>query len=135
MRQPPGFADPSRPDHLCRLVKALYGLKQAPRAWHARLGADLRAHGFVPSTADTSLFVLQRPEVTMYLLVYVHDIILVSSSATSTDRLVASPGATFAVKDLGKLHYFLGLEVTHDDSGLSLSEEVLSGLASSSWHA
>jgi histone deacetylase 1/2 len=123
MRQPPGFADPSRPDHVCRLVKALYGLKQAPRAWHARLGAALRAHGFVPSTADTSLFLLQRPEVTMYLLVYVDDIILVSSSATATDRLVASLGATFAVKDLGKLHYFLGLEVTHDDTGLSLTQK------------
>ena len=35
MRQPPGFVDPARPHHLCRLVKALYGLKQAPRAWHA----------------------------------------------------------------------------------------------------
>ncbi|KAK1662019.1 hypothetical protein QYE76_050178 [Lolium multiflorum] len=27
MRQPPGFVDPDRPAHLCRLVKALYGLK------------------------------------------------------------------------------------------------------------
>jgi hypothetical protein len=27
MRQPPGFVDPDRPQHLCRLVKALYGLK------------------------------------------------------------------------------------------------------------
>ncbi|KAK1680235.1 hypothetical protein QYE76_041083 [Lolium multiflorum] len=123
MRQPPGFSDPDRPDHLCRLVKALYGLKQAPRAWHARLGAALRAHGFVPSTADTSLFLLQRPEVTMYLLVYVDDIILVSSSVTTTDRLISSLGSTFAVKDLGRLHFFLGLEVTYDDTGLSLTQQ------------
>ncbi|KAK1614549.1 hypothetical protein QYE76_020066 [Lolium multiflorum] len=123
MRQPPGFSDPDRPDHLCRLVKALYGLKQAPRAWHARLGAALRAHGFIPSTADTSLFLLQRPEVTMYVLVYVDDIILVSSSVTAADRLVSSLSVAFAVKDLGKLHYFLGLEVTHDDAGLSLTQK------------
>jgi len=50
MRQPPGFSDPDRPDHICRLTKALYGLKQAPRAWHARLASALRAHGFVSST-------------------------------------------------------------------------------------
>ena len=123
MRQPPGFVDPAQPHHLCRLVKALYGLKQAPRAWHARLGAALRAHGFVPSTADTSLFILQRPEVTMYILVYVDDIILVSSSASATDRLVSSLGAEFAVKDLGRLHYFLGLEVLHSDGGLTLTQK------------
>ena len=108
---------------MCRLVKALYGLKQAPRAWHARLGAALHAHGFVPSTADTSLFILQRPEVTMYILVYVDDIILVSSSVTAADRLVASLGAVFAVKDLERLHYFLGLEVFHSDSGLTLTQQ------------
>ena len=88
MRQPPGFVDPAHPHHLCRLVKALYGLKQAPRAWHAHLGTILRAHSFVPSIADTSLFLLQRPEVTMYLLVYVDDIILVSSSVSAADRLI-----------------------------------------------
>ena len=101
MRQPPGFVDHTRPHHLCRLTKALYGLKQAPRAWHARLDSTLRAHGFVPSTTDTSLFLFQRPSVTMYLLVYVDDIILVSSSPTAADALVAVLGKDFAVKDLG----------------------------------
>ena len=85
----------------------MYGLKQAPRAWHARLGSALRALGFIPSTADTSLFILQRPEVTMYLLVYVDDIIPVSSSNAAADRLVSALGEEFAVKDLGALHYFL----------------------------
>ena len=123
MRQPPGFVDLAQPHHLCRLVKALYGLKQTPRAWHARLGAALRAHGFVPSTTDTSLFILQRPEVTMYILVYVDDIILVSSSVRAADRLVSSVCADFAVKDLGRLHYFLGLEVIPSDAGLTLTQQ------------
>ena len=60
MRHPPGFVDPARPHHLYRPVKALYGLKQAPRVWHARLGSVLRVLGFIPSTADTSLFLLQH---------------------------------------------------------------------------
>jgi histone deacetylase 1/2 len=59
----------------------------------------------------------------MYFLVYVDDITLVSSSATAADRLVSSLGTTFAVKDLGKLHYFLGLEVTHNDTSLSLTQK------------
>jgi hypothetical protein len=123
MRQPPGFVDHSHPQHLCRMIKALYGLKQAPRAWHARLGAALRALGFTPSTADTSLFMLRRPEVTMYLLVYVDDIILVSSSSTAASRLVQNLRSEFAVKDLGPLRYFLGIEVAPASSGLVLTQK------------
>jgi histone deacetylase 1/2 len=59
----------------------------------------------------------------MYLLVYVDDIILVSSSDAAADRLVHSLGADFAVKDLGKLHFFLGLEVAHTVDGLSLTQK------------
>ena len=57
----------------------------------------------------------------MYLLVYVDDIILISSSPAATDKLILSLRHDFAVKDLGPLHYFLGLEVTHTAAGLSLS--------------
>jgi histone deacetylase 1/2 len=123
MCQPPGFQDPAQPNHLCRLVKALYGLKQAPRAWHACLSAALRAHGFIPSKADTSMFMLHHPEVMMYLLVYVDDIILISSSVTAASRLVQRLRSEFAVKDLGPLHYFLGIEVTTLPSGLMLTQK------------
>jgi histone deacetylase 1/2 len=123
MRQPPSFVDFVWPQHSCRLFKALYGLKKAPCAWHTRLGVALHTNGFVPSAADTSLLMLQRPEVTMYVLVYIDDIILISSSDIASDRLIASLGLDFAVKDLGKLHYFVGLEVNHSDHGLVLTQK------------
>ncbi|KAK1652972.1 hypothetical protein QYE76_070777 [Lolium multiflorum] len=122
MRQPPGFADKDQPNYLCRLDKALYGLKQAPRAWHARLSSVLTALGFTPSKADTSLFVLRRPDITLFLLVYVDDIIVISSRGTAIDRLIHQLRDSFALKDLGPLHYFLGLEVQQSAGTLLLTQ-------------
>jgi hypothetical protein len=59
----------------------------------------------------------------MYLLIYVDDIILVSSSAAASNRLIVSLSSAFAIKDLGKLHYFLGLEVMYHGDGLALSQQ------------
>ena len=57
----------------------------------------------------------------MYLLVYVDDIILISSSDAAADRLVAALSGDFAVKDLGALHFFLGLEVSRSSAGVTLT--------------
>jgi histone deacetylase 1/2 len=64
----------------------------------------------------------QRPEVMMYLLVYVDDIILISSSDAAANCLMSLLSGDFAVKDLGALHYFLGLEVSQSSAGLTLTQ-------------
>jgi len=123
MEQPPGFIHPSYPHHLCKLKKALYGLKQAPRAWFARLSGKLVDLGFIGSKADSSLFIYHTAAVSMYLLIYVDDIIIVSSVPTAIDELLQLLSTDFAVKDLGKLHYFLGIEVIPVKDGLLLSQQ------------
>jgi hypothetical protein len=79
MHQPPGYEDKNQPHYVCRLDKALYGLKQALRAWYARLSAKLLQLGFKVSKADNSLFYLRNSDVTIFILVYVDDIIITSS--------------------------------------------------------
>ena len=120
MWQPPGYADPRRPRFVCKLEKALYGLKQAPRAWYARLCAKLIALGFIPSKADTSLFYYSKGGHTIFVLVYVDDIIVASSSQKATGALLKDLEQEFALKDLGNLHYFLGIEVNKLGDGLNL---------------
>lgn len=123
MKQPPGFESSDHPSHLCYLEKALYGLKQAPRAWHARLSSILCELGFKASKADMSLFFRCQQGVTMFLLVYVDDIIIISSTSSMADALIQQLGKAFAVKDLGKLHYFLGIEVHARGSSLTLTQK------------
>ena len=123
MRQPPGYEDKVHPHYLCKLDKALYGLKQAPRAWYSRLSKKLQDLGFVPSKADTSLFFYSRGTYTMFVLVYVDDIIVASSSPQATKALLKDLEKDFALKDLGDLHYLLGIEVKKNSQGLVLSQE------------
>jgi histone deacetylase 1/2 len=123
MSQPPGYEDNRHPGYVCKLDKALYGLKQAPRAWYARLSARLQSLGFIPSKADTSLFYYSRGKYILYVLVYVDDIIVASSSQEATESLLRDLGRDFALKDLGDLHYFLGIQVKRLQDGILLSQE------------
>lgn len=122
MQQPPGFEEPSKPNYVCKLDKALYGLKQAPRAWYSRLSAKLIALGFKASKADTSLFFYDKGGITIYILVYVDDIIVASSTEKATAALLQDLQGEFALKDLGELHYFLGIEVTKVQEGIVLTQ-------------
>jgi hypothetical protein len=58
----------------------------------------------------------------MYFLIYVDNIIVISSSAAAIDRLLVQHRRDFAVKDLGTLSYFLGIEVHTVDGGLALCQ-------------
>jgi hypothetical protein len=123
MKQLPEFEDQSKPHYHCKLDKTLYRLKQAPRTWYSRLSLKPQALGFVPSKADISLFLYQKGSITIYLLVYVDDIIVTSSSSSTIDALLSDLKHDFALKDLGDLHYFLGLEIKHVTDGILLTQE------------
>lgn len=94
-----------------------------PRAWYSRLSTKLQSLGFVPSKADTSLFYFRKGSHLMFMLVYVDDIIVASTSSTLTDALLRQLDQDFAIKDLGDLHYFLGIEVKRSRGELFLTQE------------
>lgn len=122
MKQPPGYVDPSRPSFVCKLNKALYGLRQAPRAWYALFSSHLQQLGFRNSLADTSLFILAQGSDITYVLIYVDDIIVTGNNSVFISTLLAQLQTKFAIKDLGNLHYFLGIEVLKDSNGLFLTQ-------------
>lgn len=102
---------------MCKLHKALYGLKQAPRAWFERLASNLMQHGFSPSKCDPSLFLRITNSSVTYALVYVDDILLTRLSPQFVSLLKSKLNSEFALKDLGLLHYFLGVEVNKLPNG------------------
>ncbi|CAH9140808.1 unnamed protein product [Cuscuta epithymum] len=123
MRQPPGFIHPSFPHHICRLHKALYGLKQAPRAWFHRFSGFLLSHGFLQSRSDSSMFIYCQGSHRVYILLYVDDILITGNSSSLVQSIIRLLSQTFAMKDLGDLHFFLGIQTVRTPTGIFLSQQ------------
>jgi hypothetical protein len=116
----PQGVNSSRPNQVCKLLKSLYGLRQASRKWYEKLTGLLLDQGYQQSSSDYSLFTLKKQASFTALLVYVDDIILAGNSLEEFDKIKRVMDNEFKIKDLGKLRYFLGIEVAHSQSGISI---------------
>ncbi|GJP44813.1 hypothetical protein CLOM_g4226 [Closterium sp. NIES-68] len=112
MEQPEGYNDGS--GRVWKLKKALYGLKQAPRQWYIKLREVLEAIGFTPSTADQSLFMLGEGEQRSFMVVYVDDILIFSTSSDLVKEVMLKLQDKFKCKTLGDVNYYLGLHIERD---------------------
>ena len=123
MSQPPGFKNKEFPDHVCLLHKAIYGLKQAPRTWFDKVSSFLLRFEFICNIKDPSPFICRHGKVTIYLLLYVDDMILTGNDSTVLEKLLTSLSKEFRMKDMGSLSYFLGIQVKYTSTGMFLNQE------------
>jgi hypothetical protein len=87
-----------------------------------RFAAFVHTIGFAAAHSDSSLFKFVNGADMAYLLLYVDDIVLTASSTGLLQRIIASLAGEFAMKDLGPLHFFLGIQVTRTAAGFFLSQ-------------
>ena len=73
---------------------------------------------------DTSLYVGQgcKHAHALCVLLYVDDLVIGGADLTDVNRVKAQLSSMLVMKDLGNLHYFLGIEVIHTPSGLLLTQ-------------
>jgi hypothetical protein len=105
-----GFVLHNKGTHIWKLRKAFYGLKQAPKVWYDRIDDFLKSMGFQKSDAGANLYFKVRGNQPIILILYVDDLFLIGDEGTISwcKRELTSK---FEMKDLGLMHYFLGLEV------------------------
>ncbi|MCP3664820.1 MAG: DDE-type integrase/transposase/recombinase [Gammaproteobacteria bacterium] len=122
MHQPEGFVKPGEEKLVCRLKKSLYGLKQSPRCWNIILDEHLCELGFVRSKNDPCIYTRMVDGELVLLAVYVDDIILAAKSDSVIQSVKNSFSERFGIKDLGPLHYFLGMQVHQSTEGVWLGQ-------------
>jgi hypothetical protein len=105
-----GFVLHNKGTHVCKLRKAFYGLKQAPRVWYDRIDGFFKSLGFQKSDVDANLYFKVRGNQPVILILYVDDLFLTRDEGI-TSWCKRELTSEFEVKNLGLMHYFLGLEV------------------------
>lgn len=121
VEQPEGFKVQDHETHVCRLKKSLYGLKETPRTWYERIGSYLMMLGFMRSDVDPNLYFKVEKDRPLILVLYVDDLFLIGNDPLihQCKRELASQ---FEMKDLGLIHYFLGLEVWQKPGEIFLTQ-------------
>ena len=78
--------------------------------------------GVLKCKCDISLFYLHNSKITVFILVYVDDILVTSNDSNFLKEFTGRLNSVFALKDLGSLYYILGVEVRRDNPGLYLNQ-------------
>jgi hypothetical protein len=77
---------------------------------------------FAALLVDSSLFTFHLNVVHLFLLIYVHEIIVIVTDSSLINSLITCMQQEFPFKDLGPLNFFLGIQVHRTAAGLHLSQ-------------
>ena len=72
--------------------------------------------------SDSSLFIRKGRLGLVSILLYVDDLVIIGADLGEIARVKQQLAASFDMKDLGDLHYFLGVEVIRTPEGILISQ-------------
>ena len=103
------------------MKKALYGLNEDPRAWYGRIYSFLTSLDITKSKADPNIYLKVMDDEPVILLLYVDDLFL-TRNEKHIKECKKKLAEEFEMKDIGLMHYFLGLEVWKKLEGIFLNQ-------------
>ncbi|CAI7910082.1 unnamed protein product [Closterium sp. NIES-54] len=125
VKRPPGSPPAFKARYIARGLSQRQGVdyfqtfsptpKMTTLRWHNTLRTPLAALGFVPSTADPSLFLRTNTSLPpFYLLVYVDDLVFATADTEALTLVKSELQKRHTCTDLGELRSYLGLQITRD---------------------
>ena len=123
IEQPLGYEIKGEEEKVYRLKKALYGLKQAPRAWYNKIESYFMKEAFKRCRNEHTLFTKIEGENFLVVSVYVDDLIFTGNEEAMFKKFKSSMKQEFDMFDLGKMKYFLGVEVVQDSGGIFIDQK------------
>ena len=102
------------------LNKSIYGLVQAARQWWKKFTELLISKlDFMLSKVDPCLLYKESKHGMVYICLYVDDVLMVGDTA-AIENAVQGIKSTYSIKDIGKMHEYVGCTVIPSDSKIYL---------------
>ncbi|GJR94431.1 retrotransposon protein, putative, ty1-copia subclass [Tanacetum coccineum] len=114
MAQPEGFVNLKYPNHVCKLKRSIYRLKQASRQWNKRFDNEIKKFGFTKNCNEPCVYQKASRSYVTFLILYVDDILIMGNNILMLQDVKSYLGRCFAMKDLGKAEYILGIKIYRD---------------------
>ena len=112
VKQPMGYDDKS--GKICKLSKALYGLRESSRVWYECFDEYIKKLGFQRSESDYCLYMKYESDDVIYLILFVDDLLICGKKKRKIDEIKNKLSNKFAMKDLGEVKAYLGINIEYD---------------------
>lgn len=123
VEQPRGYEIKNEEHKVYKLNKALYGLKQAPQAWFGRIESYFIKEGFGKEDNEQTLFTkVNKQGKHLIISLYVDDLIYTGDDENMMVEFKEPMMKELDMTDLGKMKYFLGIEVVQFNGGIFISQ-------------
>ncbi|GKV39615.1 hypothetical protein SLEP1_g47362 [Rubroshorea leprosula] len=122
-----GFVQDGAENKVYLLKKALNRLKQAPRAWNCKIYDHLLSLGFEKSLSEATLYVKKKNGVLVIVSIYVDDLLVIGNDEAALNRFKIDMLQTLDMNDLGKMTYFLGMEIDQSSKGIFICQRNYTG--------
>ena len=121
---PEGYKGNYNPGDVLPLLKGLYGLKQSGKLWYEELRGTLTSLGFVQSNFDPGIYHKRVSDKTIYLAIYVDDILAASNSPELFKEFESDLKKSYKVTCKGPITEILNIKIDYKPGEkLSLSQD------------
>ncbi|KAL8116754.1 hypothetical protein AgCh_023059 [Apium graveolens] len=96
--------------------------EEAPRAWYSKLNQCLEGLNFVRCAYEQAVYMRRMEKEMLIVGVYVDDLLVTGTNLDSIREFKEQMAKNFDMSDLGKLTYYLGIEVKQGDGFIQLKQ-------------
>ncbi|CAA7021062.1 unnamed protein product [Microthlaspi erraticum] len=97
--------------------------RRSPRCWNTKLDQILKGLGFKKCAKESAVYRKQEGGSLLIIAIYVDDLFVTGNTLKAIDEFKAGMSSKFEMSDLGKLTYYLGIEVNQGEDGIEIKQE------------